>query len=116
MRRVHAVPRRLPDRRAGRRRTCSTRPGASSYLTIELEGPIPLEQRAVDRRRTFGCDICQEVCPWNRAGRSTADPAWQPRPRDGARAAELWRRTDQELHGMVEGQRDDAHLAGSPAP
>lgn len=75
-----------------------------AYLTIELDGPIPEPQRGDVDNHLFGCDICQEVCPWNLAAPVTADPAWQPRTeRDGALASELWQRTDQDLHGLVRG-------------
>jgi epoxyqueuosine reductase len=51
-----------------------------SYLTIELREPIPPEQRASIGSRIFGCDICQDVCPFNRRPLPTAEPAFQPRP------------------------------------
>ena len=50
-----------------------------SYLTIELRGAMPLEHRVAAGAHVFGCDICQDVCPWNRRAPVTRDPAFQPR-------------------------------------
>ncbi|HEY2019186.1 MAG TPA: tRNA epoxyqueuosine(34) reductase QueG [Bryobacteraceae bacterium] len=50
-----------------------------SYFTIELRGEIPEPHRAAMGSHIFGCDICQDVCPWNRRAPATADPAYQPR-------------------------------------
>ena len=50
-----------------------------SYLTIELRGSIPAELRPAMGRQVFGCDICQDVCPWNRAAPGTQSAVFQPR-------------------------------------
>ena len=50
-----------------------------SYLTIEKRGAIPEEFRRGIGRQVFGCDICQDVCPWNREAPVTKTPELQPR-------------------------------------
>ncbi len=51
-----------------------------SYHTIELKGAIPLEYRAAMGDRVFGCDDCQDVCPWNRRAPETGHSAFVSRP------------------------------------
>ena len=51
-----------------------------SYLTIEKRGDIPVDLRGQMGRHVFGCDICQDVCPWNRKAPVTAAAEFQPRP------------------------------------
>ncbi len=51
-----------------------------SYLTIEARGEIPLELRESVGSLLYGCDICQEVCPWNvKFSRDATEPAFAPR-------------------------------------
>ena len=77
-----------------------------SYLTIENKGSIPAHQRDEVGGHAYGCDICQDVCPWNGPSRapSSPDPAWQPRPGlDLPRLVDLWRRSDDELRALLKG-------------
>lgn len=50
-----------------------------SYWTIETDASIPLDIREAMGNRIFGCDICQEVCPWNRFADPDGDPAYAAR-------------------------------------
>ena len=50
-----------------------------SYLTIEQPGDIPRELRGGVGRHVFGCDVCQDVCPWNRKAPTSGDPDFAPR-------------------------------------
>ena len=82
-----------------------------SYLTIELRGSIPPELRPAIGNRVFGCDICQEVCPWNeRFGQPTHEPAYAAR--DGLSASALVELAGRLLDLDEEGFR--AHFRGSP--
>jgi epoxyqueuosine reductase len=75
-----------------------------SYLTIEQRGPIP--ERLADQvgSHVYGCDVCQEVCPWNQTAPRSTDSAWQPRPIwDQPPLASLIARTDAELNEGLQG-------------
>jgi len=49
-----------------------------AYFTIELRGPIPEQTRASIGHHIFGCDICQDVCPWNSRAPITGEQAFAP--------------------------------------
>jgi len=69
-----------------------------SYLTIETRREIPEEFREAVGNHVYGCDICQEVCPWNATPPVSTDPAWQPRAAwDGVSVEELAERPDDDL-------------------
>jgi epoxyqueuosine reductase len=75
-----------------------------SYLTIELKGSIPRELRPLVGNWIYGCDICQEVCPWNRKAPAAEEPAF--RPRADLQAPELiplLRMTDAEFRERFRG-------------
>ncbi len=75
-----------------------------SYLTIETRGELPVEWRDATAGRVFGCDICQDVCPWNRRAAEADDPAW--RPRDALHASsllDLCRLSDEAWRDLIRG-------------
>ena len=75
-----------------------------SYLTIELREPIPVELRAGMGEWVFGCDVCQDVCPWNRKAPVKADPDFEPRAElSPLNAAELLRLGDAEFRQRFRG-------------
>ncbi len=51
-----------------------------SYFTIELKNEIPLSVKGQFENWMFGCDICQDVCPWNRFSKAHNEPLFNPNP------------------------------------
>ena len=75
-----------------------------SYLTIESRTPVAANLRDDMHTRIYGCDICQDVCPWNRRAVTTDDAAWQPRPAlRSPRLLDLCLLTDTEWSQMLKG-------------
>ncbi len=66
-----------------------------SYLTIELKGAIPKELAGKYKGWIFGCDICQDVCPFNRFSRPNQEPEFAP-------SAELFAMIDDEWRTLTE--------------
>ena len=75
-----------------------------SYLTIEHRGDVPEEYHGAIGTHVYGCDICQEVCPYNQPAPTSDATPWQPRPGlDLPRLVELSNRSDDELRTLVKG-------------
>lgn len=72
-----------------------------SYLTIELKGDIPVLFQDKMANWMFGCDICQEVCPWNRFATPHREPAFEPHPQLLAMSARDWEEITEEVFRAV---------------
>jgi len=60
-----------------------------AYQSIENQGAVPTELRAGFAGRIFGCDVCQEVCPWNFRQAPEGDARFAPRPLSALSPAEV---------------------------
>lgn len=75
-----------------------------SYLTIELEGPIPVEFREAMGNRVFGCDDCQLHCPWNKFAQHSSEDDFAPRhDLDTASLVEMFGWDEPEWQRRTEG-------------
>jgi len=75
-----------------------------SYLTIELRGAIPEELRPLMGNRIYGCDDCQQVCPWNRFAKPSEESDFLPRHHlDTATLVELFGWSEEEFLSRTEG-------------
>ena len=75
-----------------------------AYLTIEHDGPIPVELRALIGNRIYGCDDCQLVCPWNKYARRSGLPDFDPRDGlDDATLLQLWQWSEDDFLRHTEG-------------
>jgi epoxyqueuosine reductase len=75
-----------------------------SYLTIELRGPIPRDLRPLIGNRVYGCDICQEVCPWNSFASPSTEAAFLAREGlDGPSLIEWVTMTQEEFSARFKG-------------
>lgn len=67
-----------------------------SYLTIEHKGDLPEEYRDKLNDWIFGCDICQDVCPWNRFSKPHTEPAFNPLPQLSRMSKPDWEELDEK--------------------
>ena len=75
-----------------------------SYLTIEQKKAIPDALRPAIGNLVYGCDICQDVCPWNARAAVSDRPEWLPRLElDAPALVDIWRMSDARIEQLIEG-------------
>ncbi|WP_378181754.1 tRNA epoxyqueuosine(34) reductase QueG [Aquimarina sp. SS2-1] len=72
-----------------------------SYFTIELKDEIPAHYRGQFDNWMFGCDVCQDVCPWNRFSKPHNEPLFNPKPELLAMTKRDWEEITQEVFSKV---------------
>lgn len=72
-----------------------------SYLTIELKNEIPVEFSSKMEDWMFGCDICQDVCPWNRFSKPHQQPLFQPNDALKSFRKREWKELTQEVFSEI---------------
>ena len=72
-----------------------------SYYTIELRDAIPAHAKGDMEDWMFGCDICQDVCPWNRFSKSHSEPLFDPNPQVLDMTKKDWEEITQEVFSQV---------------
>ena len=72
-----------------------------SYFTIELKDEIPSEMKGRFENWMFGCDICQQVCPWNRFSKPNQEPDFQPKHGLLEMNKEEWLELTQDVFSIV---------------
>lgn len=72
-----------------------------SYFTIELKGAIPDSQKGKFENWVFGCDICQDVCPWNRFSKPNAENAFSPKAELLSMTKKEWEEITEEIFQTV---------------
>lgn len=72
-----------------------------SYLTIELRDQIPAEFKEKMDGWMFGCDVCQDVCPWNRFAQRHEEPAFEPHPDLLEMNRRDWQELTEEVFGRI---------------
>lgn len=68
-----------------------------SYLTIELKDEIPTQFAGQMDDWMFGCDVCQDVCPWNRFSKPHQEPLFQPKPELLSKSKTEWQELTKEV-------------------
>jgi len=72
-----------------------------SYLTIELKNNIPTEFKGQMDNWVFGCDVCQDVCPWNKFSKPHNEPLFNPKPELLSMAKKDWDEITKETFNKV---------------